>query len=161
MLKNAFRYSSGHIHCEALLDSTGSFCLVECTNRGGGVFTSSVINPFICGVDLNLEYMASKVNSVKSSKLDPSSQIIANLNDASLLFPSLGVEGQILQAFDVEAIAKLENVLEVQLFANIGRPLMASFDGPSRHYAVALKTSNTNEIQSTIDYIHSNCVVLS
>lgn len=160
-VKNAFNYSNGHIHCEALLNSSGDFYLVECTNRGGGVFTSSVINPYVCGVDLNHEYMASKFKPGIISKLDSSSRIIANLNDASLLFPSLGEEGQILQAFDAEAISTVESVLEVQLFAKIGRPLVASFDGPSRHYAVALKTSDTNQINSIVDHIHSNFISLS
>jgi hypothetical protein len=160
-VKNAFGYSAGHIHCEALLDYIGRFCLVECTNRGGGVFTSSVINPYVCGVDLNHEYMASKVKPQIISRLDSSSRILANSNDAALLFPSLGEEGQILQAFDVEAISKLEPVLGVQLFAKIGRPLIASVDGPSRHYAVALKTSDTNQIESIIDYIQSNYIALS
>ena len=160
-VKKAFGFSAGHIHCEALLDSNDNFCLVECTNRGAGVFTSSTINSYVCGVDLNYEYMAFKTMNETKSQLESSPHIIANSNDASLLFPSIGDEGKILQKFDVEAISKLEPVLDVQLFAKIGRPLVPSIDGPSRHYAVALKTSDIHEIQSVLDHIHSSFIMLS
>ncbi|MDC3168660.1 ATP-grasp domain-containing protein [bacterium] len=160
-IKDAFGYFSGHIHCEALLDSSGKFCLVECTNRGAGVFTSSSINPYISGIDLNLEYLRLKAKTQLSSNLKESKHIIANKNDASLLFPSLGKEGEILERFDVESILKIDLVLDVQLFTAIGRPLSTSIDGPTRHFGIALKTSNNEEIASTIEYIRTNFVTLS
>ena len=116
-VKDALGYSAGHIHCEALLNSGGDFCLVECTNRGAGVFTSSIINPYVCGYDLNHEYMASKV-ALKFSRLDSSSQIIANLNDASLLFPSLG-EGADLASFRCRGYFKTGFRFRCTAFAKI------------------------------------------
>jgi biotin carboxylase len=46
-------YSYGHTHGEYLVTAQGEIYLVECTNRGGGVYTSSVIVPFLTQIDLN------------------------------------------------------------------------------------------------------------
>jgi biotin carboxylase len=46
-------YNYGHTHGEYLLTSDNEIFLVECANRGGGVYTSSVIVPLLTGIDLN------------------------------------------------------------------------------------------------------------
>jgi len=46
-------YHFGHTHGEYILTSHGEIYLVECTNRGTGVYTSSVINPLLTGINLN------------------------------------------------------------------------------------------------------------
>jgi biotin carboxylase len=49
----ALNYKYGHTHGEYLLTSENEIYLVECTNRGGGVFTSSTIVPLLTGINLN------------------------------------------------------------------------------------------------------------
>jgi len=49
----ALGFRSGHTHGEYILTPEGEIYLVECTNRGGGVFTSSCIVPYLTGIDLN------------------------------------------------------------------------------------------------------------
>lgn len=49
----ALGYNYGHTHGEYIVTENNDIYLVECTNRGGGVYTSSVIVPLITGIDLN------------------------------------------------------------------------------------------------------------
>lgn len=46
-------YTKGHTHGEYIVNSEGIVHLVECTNRGGGVYTSSTIVPEVSGLNLN------------------------------------------------------------------------------------------------------------
>lgn len=50
---SALGYSFGHTHGEYILSDADEVFLVECTNRGGGVYTSSTILPRLTGIDLN------------------------------------------------------------------------------------------------------------
>jgi hypothetical protein len=49
----ALGFTFGHTHGEYLLTKENDIYLVECTNRGGGVYTSSVILPLLTNIDLN------------------------------------------------------------------------------------------------------------
>lgn len=49
----SLNYSKGHTHGEYIVNKEGQVYLVECTNRGGGVYTSSTIAPEVSGNDLN------------------------------------------------------------------------------------------------------------
>ncbi|WP_291726757.1 ATP-grasp domain-containing protein [Bernardetia sp.] len=46
-------YQYGHTHGEYIVNQNEEIFLVECTNRGGGVYTSSVIVPLLTQIDLN------------------------------------------------------------------------------------------------------------
>ena len=43
--------------------------------------------------------------------------------DASLIFPSLGINGQILYDYNLEKIRDLKEVLAFKIFSKVGRPL--------------------------------------
>lgn len=49
----SLKYKKGHTHGEYIVDKNDCVFLVECTNRGGGVFTSSTIVPRVSGINLN------------------------------------------------------------------------------------------------------------
>jgi biotin carboxylase len=49
----ALGYNFGHTHGEYIISTNGEIFLVECANRGAGVYTSSTINPLITNLDLN------------------------------------------------------------------------------------------------------------
>jgi len=49
----ALGYTTGHTHGEYILTVTNEIYLVECSNRGGGVYTSSTIVPLLTEIDLN------------------------------------------------------------------------------------------------------------
>lgn len=157
----AFSYSNGHIHCEAILIPDGDLYLVECTNRGAGVFTSSTINPYISDCDINSMFIALKSNNGFCVNSKQGSIILANKRDASLLFPSLGDNGEVLERFDLDSVKSMSLVLDAYLFAKIGRPLPLSIDGPSRHIAIALKTSDKSEIGNIMSEIKSKYVSVS
>lgn len=50
---NCLGYRYGHTHGEYILTEDEEIYLVECANRGGGVYTSSVIVPLLTRIDLN------------------------------------------------------------------------------------------------------------
>tara|TARA_B100002051_G_scaffold15165_1_gene12335 strand:- start:10441 stop:11658 length:1218 start_codon:yes stop_codon:yes gene_type:complete len=155
----AFGYSNGHVHCEALLNSDGHFVLLECTNRGGGVFTSSTINPYISGYDVNREFVSLKTQTTFS--ISPefiNSPSTFSQKDACLVFPTIGEPGQVLHTFDYSSIVKHPSVLAVKLFHKVGRPLPEPIDGPSRHCALVLKTSSNTSIKDIIGTVFDNSV---
>lgn len=143
---SALGFSKGHIHCEALLAHSNELFLVECTNRGGGVFTSSTINPFVSSLDVNSMYMHEKQCLTVSISDESDTVKHVNTNNASLIFPPLGSPGQVLYRFDAEKIRNHSDVLAVRLFQKVGRPLSVQADGPSRHCAMVIKNSNPDEI---------------
>ncbi|MET0394919.1 MAG: ATP-grasp domain-containing protein [Chitinophagaceae bacterium] len=49
----SLEYSYGHTHGEYILTADNEIFLVECTNRGGGVYTSTVIVPLLTDINLN------------------------------------------------------------------------------------------------------------
>ncbi|MFY9159884.1 ATP-grasp domain-containing protein [Aquirufa ecclesiirivi] len=49
----ALNYAWGHTHGEYLLTHDNEIYLVECANRGGGVYTSSVLVPLLTEINLN------------------------------------------------------------------------------------------------------------
>jgi len=49
----ALGYCFGHTHGEYIVTSNEEIFLVECTNRGGGVYTSSVIVPLLTKIPIN------------------------------------------------------------------------------------------------------------
>lgn len=151
----ALGYSKGHIHCEALLTNSNEMFLVECTNRGGGVFTSSTINPYVSGLNVNSMYMHEKqCKQIDSIFLDVEPTKHVNTNNASLIFPTLGNPGQVLYRFDAQKIRSHPDILAVHLFQKVGRPLSVQADGPSRHCAMVIKKSNPDDI----DEIASNLI---
>ena len=50
---DALGYKQGHTHGEYIISDNDDIYLVECTNRGGGVYTSSVILPHLTSINLN------------------------------------------------------------------------------------------------------------
>jgi len=49
----ALGYGYGHTHGEYMVTEDGQIFFVECTNRGGGVYISSLIVPLLTGIDVN------------------------------------------------------------------------------------------------------------
>lgn len=49
----SLEYKYGHTHGEYIITDDNEIFLVECTNRGGGVYTSTVIVPLLTEIDLN------------------------------------------------------------------------------------------------------------
>lgn len=154
---SAFGFSKGHVHCEALLVNSQELFLVECTNRGGGVFTSSVINPYVSGLDVNSMYLQEKQCLKVDQDLSAANPTqYVNMNNAALIFPALGLPGQVLYRFDSEKIRNHPDVLAVHLFQKVGRPLTIQADGPSRHCAMVIKNSNPLEIDNIVNTLISN-----
>lgn len=54
---DALGYSFGHTHGEYFITKNNEIFLVECANRGAGVYTSSTINPLLTNIDLNGIYL--------------------------------------------------------------------------------------------------------
>ena len=63
-------YTKGHSHGEYIVNSNNKIFLVECTNRGGGVYTSSTIAPEVSGINLN-EALIKQMTGQKVNGKDP------------------------------------------------------------------------------------------
>lgn len=65
-------YDFGFTHSEYIVDKEGDIWLVESTNRGGGVYTSSLIIPAITEIDLRKHMIQMAFGEVFVPKIDES-----------------------------------------------------------------------------------------
>ena len=74
-------YTKGHTHGEYIVNEHGNVYLVECTNRGGGVFTSSTIVPEVSGIDLNQTLINQMIGNKVMSKDSDNNPVILSFLD--------------------------------------------------------------------------------
>jgi biotin carboxylase len=60
------QYTFGMTHAEYMVDKNNEIFLIEAANRGGGVFTSEIIVPYVSGIDLLSAYINDCLGSAKS-----------------------------------------------------------------------------------------------
>ena len=129
-------YIKGHTHGEYMVDQNENVFLVECTNRGGGVFTSSTIVPEVSGLNLNKIYINQMLGintNGASSKNNPC--ILAFLDFEN---------GNVIKSINSNEINALDYVLN---FRSIYSPkdMVEPIDScASRHMMVAIKGDRKN-----------------
>lgn len=102
-------YSYGHSHGEYIVNNEKDIYLVECTNRGGGVYTSSTIVPTLTGINLN------KILIDQSLGLD---QYEIELEKSDFMQKSVMLtfldfeEGKVIKSINKEELAQLPYVMK-------------------------------------------------
>jgi biotin carboxylase len=124
-------YHRGHTHGEYIVDKWGDIYLVECANRGGGVYTSSTIVPTITGINLNQailnQALGEEVNFTEQTCLP-----------AILAFLELS-RGKVLKSLNIEELLELPSVLKLRSLYK-AKDMIESIDNcASRHIMVALQ----------------------
>jgi len=130
----ALGYNFGHTHSEYIVDEHGEIWLIESTNRGGGVFTSSLIVPAITELDLN-KYFVSLALGVESipTNIDP----LNPMKNCALLTFFKFPKGKIKKIHGLDKARALQGILTCALLVKEGDIIEDITTDADRHgYAV-------------------------
>ncbi len=105
----SLNYNYGHTHGEYIITENQEIYLVECANRGGGVYTSSTIVPNLTGIDLNLILLNQSLGIDNFQIKDKSIRFMRN--STILTFLNFN-EGKVIKSINVDELLKLPFVLK-------------------------------------------------
>ncbi|WP_027002087.1 ATP-grasp domain-containing protein [Hugenholtzia roseola] len=135
-------YTYGHTHGEYIVTKEEEIYLVECTNRGGGVYTSSVIVPMLTQIDLNkiLLHQSLGIDDFEVPKLG-----LAFMKKSILLtFLDFQV-GKVLKSINVEEMLAKEYTLRYRTIYGENDMVESIENCASRHSMLVLQGANAEE----------------
>jgi biotin carboxylase len=143
----ALNYRYGHTHGEYIVTADDRIYLVECTNRGGGVYTSSVIVPFLTELDLN-EIMLHQSLGTDNFKVDDIGLEFIR-NSAMLTFLDFEV-GKVIRNINVEEMRDLPYVLRFRTIFSPNDMVESIENCASRHSMLVLRGNNREEVKKNL-----------
>jgi len=144
LVVNALNYQYGHTHGEYILTESNEIYLVECTNRGGGVYTSSVIVPLLTGINLN-EILINQSFGVDNFKIE---DISTKFMKRSVMLTFLDFEvGRVIENINVDEMRS--KPYTVRFRSKYGKNDMVESieNGAGRHSMLVLQGRNTDEVK--------------
>ena len=153
---SALNYKFGHTHGEYIVTPSGEIYLVECANRGAGVYTSSTINPLLTGIDLNkvLINQCLGSDSFKISR-DTNNYMI---RAAVLSFLDLEV-GRVLKKMNHNEIWALPFVRQFRSAFSEKQMIESVENCATRHLMVVIDGANQAEVSKNYDLFRSTLEV--
>jgi len=155
MLKNnhekvveALNYKLGHTHGEYIYSNNGEIFLVECTNRGGGVYTSSSIVPFLSGINLNLLLINQALN--KDEYLYGNGN--KTLLEKSVILTFLDFSpGKVIKSINYDELIELNYVLKFRTIYKKNEMVESIDNCASRHSMLVVVGQNFQETTKNLD----------
>ncbi len=138
----ALDYNKGHTHGEYIVTKENEIYLVECTNRGGGVYTSSTIVPFITQLNLN-EILINQSLGIDEFKMEGNGPELM-INSVILTFLDFEF-GKVIKSINLSELNKLEYVLKFRSIFKKNDMIELIEDCASRHSMLVVKGSNSVE----------------
>ncbi|WP_276373592.1 ATP-grasp domain-containing protein [Chryseolinea sp. H1M3-3] len=143
----ALNYRYGHTHGEYIVSDNEEIYLVECTNRGGGVYTSSVIVPYLTEIDLN-EILLNQ--SLGQDMFEVENKGLTFLkNSAMLTFLDFEV-GKVIRNINVEEVKALPFVLRYRTIYNVNDMVESIENCASRHSMLVIKGSTKEAVVNNL-----------
>jgi biotin carboxylase len=143
----ALNYRYGHTHGEYIVSENNDIYLVECTNRGGGVYTSSVIVPFLTEIDLN-EILVNQALGTDSLEIDDAGLAFLR-NSAMLTFLDFEV-GKVIRHINVEEVRELPYVLRFRTIYSSNDMVESIENCASRHSMLVIRGKNREEVTGNL-----------
>jgi len=149
----ALEYSQGHTHGEYIVTKDGDIYLVECANRGGGVYTSSTIVPNITGINLNEVLINQSLDSdyfeIKESGL--------NLMKRSAILTFLDLEvGEVIKTVNLMEMQSQPYVLNFRMIFNENEMVESVGNCASRHSMLALVGEDVKKSLENLNHFKAN-----
>jgi hypothetical protein len=135
-------YVQGHTHGEYIVTKDDEIYLVECTNRGGGVYTSSTIVPNLTGINLNEILINQSLGKDTFKVLGEGPDMM--INSTILTFLDFEV-GKVIKSINVSELSKLEYVLKFRTIFNENDMVELIDNCASRHSMLAVKGANSED----------------
>jgi biotin carboxylase len=140
----ALGINSGLTHSEYIIDAKNRTFLVETANRGGGVLTSAIIIPKVCGVDLSALLIANALG--QPFAVEPQA-----LNGMVMLSFLVFESGTVKEIHGLDEARSVSNVMELRLNFNPGDELVPAVSGAARHGFVIIEGASRADLQVTYD----------
>lgn len=136
-------YNRGHTHGEYLVTNENDIFLVECTNRGGGVFTSSVIVPLITGIKLNEILIAQSLGN-DSFQIQNES---GNFMKSSVMLTFLDFEvGKVIDTINIEEMQTKPYTVRFRSKYGVNDMVESIENGAGRHSMLVISGNNSTEV---------------
>jgi biotin carboxylase len=152
LVVDALDYDFGHTHGEYFVTQNDEIFLVECANRGAGVYTSSTINPLITGIDLNKIFL-SQVLGADNFKIEHDKK---NYMSRAAMLSFLDFEvGKVVKSINID---ELEKLYFVQRFRTIysEKQMVESIENcADRHAMLVIDGADMSEVLINFDTFKS------
>jgi biotin carboxylase len=140
-------YNFGMTHSEYIVSNEGDIFLVEAANRGGGVFTSQIIVPYVSGVDILSLYIEECIYGIQNSKFDKN---IYKIKQRSAILKFLNFQpGVIKHISGIDKIIAQNGILVVRLNVREMQKINEIDSDGSRHGFI-IYGSEENDIRPRI-----------
>ncbi|MES2394590.1 MAG: ATP-grasp domain-containing protein [Bacteroidota bacterium] len=154
---SALNYNYGHTHGEYILTENNEIYLVECTNRGGGVYTSSVIVPLLTEINLN-ELLINQSLGIDQTKVeDVSTQFMKH----AVMLTFLDYEiGKVIDSINTEEMRS--KPYTVRFRSKYGKNDMVESieNGAGRHSMLVIRGNNDNELRNNLEAFKSDLKIV-
>jgi len=148
----ALGYDFGHTHGEYFVTKNNEIYLVECANRGAGVYTSSTINPLITGIDLN-EVFLNQVLGSDDFQVEHDKQ---NYMCRAAMLSFLDFEvGKVVKSINVDEVKKLPFVQRFRTIYSEKQMVESIENCAGRHAMLVVDGSDMNELSHNFDIFKS------
>ena len=148
LVVEALGYSFGHTHGEYFVTKDSEIYLVECANRGAGVYTSSTINPLITGIDLNQIFL-NQVLGCDDFQIEHEKKNYMQ-RAAILLFLDFKV-GKVIKSINFNEVKKLDFIRRFRTIYS-EKQMVESIDNcASRHAMLVIDGSDIGELSCNVD----------
>ncbi|MDH5368435.1 MAG: ATP-grasp domain-containing protein [Gammaproteobacteria bacterium] len=139
-----FGFSFGFLHGEFIVTSEGDVYLTEIANRGGGVFTSEIIVPQVCGLDI----MSIYVNDCIGRNLVDVSYDVSQIQRTPTLLKffafSDNQKGIVKRIEGIDKLSLRKDVLKIKMLIHSGDVIGGISSGADRH-GMIIVTGNSLE----------------
>jgi biotin carboxylase len=140
-------YKYGHSHGEYIITDKDDIYLVECTNRGGGVYTSSVIVPLITELNLNQILLNQSLGEDSFTLKENSNGYMKN----SVMLTFLDYEvGKVIKSINLEQVTQLPSTVRFRSIYSENDMVESVENCASRHSMLVLKGRDSAEVFSNL-----------
>ena len=155
LVVTALGYSLGHTHGEYILTPSNDIYLVECANRGGGVYTSSTIVPHLTGINLNEILINQSLNQDNYQV-----ELKSNYMDRSIILAFLNLEaGRVIKSINIEELKQLNHVLKLRCIYGENDMVESIENCASRHIMLVITGDDLEQCKANFKDFKSNLKV--
>lgn len=140
----ALGYDQGHTHGEYIITDENKIFLVECTNRGGGVYTSSTIVPFLTRINLN-EILINQSLGIDTYHIEGEGPELMK-NSVILAFLDFSV-GKVVESINTDEVRAMPTTLQFRSIYGPDDMIESIENCASRHSAVVVQGT---DVQNSI-----------
>lgn len=147
---HALGYKFGHTHGEYILTAADEIYLVECTNRGGGVYTSSTILPILTSYPIN-ECLINQ--SLGIDNFAPENKGVNSMKGNIMLTFIDYLVGEVIEEINLDGVINLPFVVKFRSKYTVNEMIESIENGAGRHSMLVLSARNYQELKSNLDTV--------